>query len=172
MKTIPLIAAACMATSLGAHAKAYFHTRSELIRNAEVIAIVSIGEPEATKPKGRFDEGPKGSHWTYGQQAKVHVERLLKGQIEDDFVMYGGESFICASCVLTKGKFLAFLKKDGGLWAGANWQLSLRPVRDQQVEWYVSEEQRFPMEFQNLDEVVTSIQTAIKEEKDKQVPDP
>jgi hypothetical protein len=126
-----------------------------------VIALVSLEQPESARPAGKavdpFAENASGKNWTYSQQTKVSVEKVLKGKIPDNFVMYGGESFICAQCTLSKGRFLAFLGKDGDLWVGANWHLSLRPIKDDEVEWYISQEQRFPMKFQKLADVLAQI---------------
>ncbi|HRQ90129.1 MAG TPA: hypothetical protein PLA50_15120 [Bacteroidia bacterium] len=168
MKPLISILAFSFAFSLNAFGKAYFFTQSELVEKASAIAIVTIEEPEATSPASRSldpfaDTGTASDKkWAYSQQAKVHVEKVLKGEIPDTFVMYGKESFICAQCLLSKGRFLAFLGKDGDLLVGANWQLSLRPIRDGEVEWYVSEEQRFPMEFQKLNDVLAQIQAMLE----------
>lgn len=171
MKTIVLTLVVLISSFLPGDAKAYFFTKSELIQKSEVIAIVSIEEPEAAKPAGAaidpFAEGggAAGKRWIYSQQAKVRVEKILKGKAPKEFTMYGKESFICAQCVLSKGRFLAFLAKDDTLWVGANWPLSLRPIRGQEVEWYLSEEQRFPMKFQSLNQVVTQIESTLKKPK-------
>ena len=171
MRAILLILTVSLVSSLSAFGKAYFFTRSELIEKAVVIAIVTIGEPEPAKPLGESidpfaDESrASGKTWTYAQQAKVRVEQVLKGKIPNEFVMYGQESFICAQCPLSKGRFLAFLSKDGDLWIGANWQLSLRPIRDKKAEWYVSDNQRYPMKFQKLDAVIAQVHAALKNQK-------
>jgi hypothetical protein len=60
---------------------------------------------------------------------------LLKGDLPETFTIYGAESFICARCPLSKGLFLAFLKKDRGLWTGSNWHLSLRSITDGKLDW-------------------------------------
>jgi hypothetical protein len=67
-----------------------------------------------------------------------------------------------------KGRFLAFLTKDGDLWVGANWQLSLRPIQNEQVEWYVTDEQRYPMRFQKFDDVVAEVLAAIQKQQSEQ----
>jgi len=111
----------------------------------------------------------QGRTWTYSQQAKAELKTLIKGEIPKEFTIHGKESFICASCMLAKGRYLAFLTQDEKLWVGANWQLSLRQIRDGKVEWYVSEEQRHPMTFQNLEKVLERVRaelaTAEVEEK-------
>ncbi|MEO7097878.1 MAG: hypothetical protein ABI162_00850 [Luteolibacter sp.] len=132
-----------------------------------MIAIINIEEPAEPPPSVRGGNDPfappvKGK-WAYGQQAKVRVEKILKGEAPKEFVLYGGESFICAQCRLSKGRFLAFLSKDGDLWVGTNWELSLRTVRGGEVEWYGSKEP-FPMKFQKLDEIIAEIQAVLKKQ--------
>jgi hypothetical protein len=174
MKTLAFALTVSVVSSLSSFGKAYFFTRSELIEKAEVIAIVTIEEPEAAKSVGESIDpfadatSASGKNWTYSQQAKVRVEKTLKGKIPDEVVMYGKESFICAQCTLSKGRFLAFLTKDGDLWVGANWQLSLRPIQGEDVEWYLTEEQRYPMKFQKMDDVVLQIQAALKKQQSEQ----
>ena len=174
MKTLAFTLAISVVSSLSAFGKAYFFTRSELIDKAEVIAIVTIEEPEVAKSVGESIDpfadtsSASGKNWTYAQQAKVRVEKTLKGKIPDEVIMYGKESFICAQCTLSKGRFLAFMIKDGDLWVGANWQLSLRPIQGADVEWYLSEEQRYPMKFQKMDDVVLQIQAALKKQQSEQ----
>jgi len=170
MKTIAAILLLLPALSGCAFGRAVFYARSELIKNASVIAIVDLSEPgkaqHAVEDWDPFDkrEGATGERWAYSQQANARVERILKGSIPKEFILYGGESFICAECRLSKGRFLVFLTKDRDLWVGANWQFSLRPIRDNEVEWYVSEEQRFPMKFQKLESAITQIEWALATE--------
>lgn len=152
-------------------ATTYFQTRSELITKATAIAIIELHDSEPAKPDPKADkadpfaEGAQGNTWNYTTQAKATVISAIQGKIPKDFVMYGGESFICAQTTLAKGKYLAFLVKDKDYWVGANWHLSLRPIKEDQVEWYVSEEQRSPMKFQALDQVIREIKTILSESK-------
>ena len=131
-------------------ARASFQTKKEMIEQADAIAVITISDVRDTNTKG------KG--WAYRKKGTAKVESTLKGKLPDQFVIYGHESFRCAHCPLSKGRFLAFLKKDGDLWAGANWHLSLRLIRDGKVEWYPSDEQLFPMSFQDLETVISSIE--------------
>lgn len=174
MKILTAIIALVFASSWSAFGKAYFYTRTELIQKATAIAIVEIEDPEPAKAKGSDQQDPfaensaTGKNWVYGQQAKARVQKILKGDLPKEFTIYGKESFICAQCALTKGRFLAFLTKDGDLWVGANWQLSLRPIQNEQVEWYVTEEQRYPLKFQRFDDVVAEVLAAIQKQQSEQ----
>ena len=173
MRTIACIPLLVLAVTWSASGAAVFFTRPELIRKAEVIAIITLDEPEGAKPVGEFGDPfvtdtAAGKKWNYSQQAKGRVAQVLKGKIPDDFIVYGKEGFICAQCTLSKGRFLAFLSKDGDLWAGTNWHLSLRPIRDTEVEWYISDEQRYPLKFQKLDQVVAEIQALVKKQQSEQ----
>jgi hypothetical protein len=176
MKTFTVIIALVLASSWCAFGKANFYSRTELIQKATAIAIVQIEKPEPAKPTGNNQQGDPfagelamgKSGMVYRQQAKVRVQKVLKGDLPKEFTLYGQESFICAGCVLTEGRFLAFLTKDGDLWVGANWHLSLRPIQNEQVEWYVTDEQRYPMKFQDFDDVVAEVLAAIQKHQSEQ----
>lgn len=166
--TVKIIVASIgmLTAALGdAHAKAVFFTKAELIQKASVIAIITIDEPQPAVPAGGsdpFEVNPAATKlWIYGKKAKVRVEKVLKGKAPKEFVLHGDESFICASCVLSKGRFLGFLTKDESFWVGVNWQSSLRPIRDNEVEWY-ADEQRSPTKFQPLDGVIQEIQALLQ----------
>ena len=133
-----------------AMAKAYFQNETELVTLSTVIAIVEIAEPQPSEQKG--------TTWTYRQSATAKVISRIKGDIPDTFTLYGDETFICAQCQLKAGRFLAFLNRDADLWVGANWQLSLRPIKDEKIEWYVVYEQRPAMTYQPSDKVLKRIQ--------------
>ena len=133
--------------------KAYFQTKEEMIERAQAIAIISVGAVEPVEKKGK--------HWTYRQRAKVQVESVLKGELPDEFVLYGSETFICAQCSLNPGSYISFLKKDGNLWAGSNWQLSLRKINKDAVDWYVANDKRYEMAPTPLEEVVREIKALV-----------
>lgn len=130
-------------------AKAYFQTKEEMIERAEAIAIVSIGEVESVEQQGK--------HWTYRQRSKVWVKSVLKGKLPDEFVLYGAETFICAQCSLDTGSFIVFLKKDGDLWTGSNWHLSLRKINKDKVDWYVANDNRYEIAPAPLEKVIKEI---------------
>ncbi|NOY00410.1 MAG: hypothetical protein GXP30_11845 [Verrucomicrobia bacterium] len=156
MKHKLLITAFCIfVTNLNpdCFAKAYFQTKEEMIERAQAIAIVSIGEVEPVEKQGK--------HWTYRQRAKVKVKSVLKGKLSDEFVLYGLETFICAQCSLSEGSFIVFLKKDGELWTGANWHLSLRKINKGTVEWYVANDNRYKMASASLEKVIKEIRALI-----------
>lgn len=161
MKSHSLIAGLLLLTAALCHGKAYFFTRTELVQKSTAIAIVELAEPEgaalANGEKDPFSNTVPGEHWAYSQQAKVKVVEIIKGDLPREIVMHGGESFICAQCHLSKGRFLAFLKRDKDLWVGSNWHLSLRPVKDGKIEWYIAEEQRAPMSDQPQAEVIAQV---------------
>lgn len=140
MKSIAIILAALLVVSHEAAAKAYFQTEPELVTQATAIAIIELSEPEESDQKGAI--------WTYRKSARAKVVMQVAGSLPDTFTLFGDETFICAQCHLAAGQYLAFLSRDGGLWAGANWHLSLRPLKDDKIEWYSAPEQRFSMTFQ------------------------
>lgn len=132
-----------------AFAKAYFQTKQEMIEKAEAIAIIEISSVQ--------DSETKGKSWTYRTKGTAKIERILRGDLPKEFTLYGAETFICASCPVTKGRFIAFLKKDGDLWTGSNWHLSLRPIKDGMVDWYIADDNRYEMKPMALDTVIAEV---------------
>ena len=114
-----------------ARAKAYYAPKAEMIQRSEVIALVQISKVEKAETKGKV--------WTYHQKATARVEQVLKGKVPEEIALYGEEDFICARCRFAPGRYLLFLKRDGDLLTGANWHLSIRPVKGNQVEWYADD---------------------------------
>lgn len=133
------------------HAKAAFFSESQLAERAQAIAIIELAAP--------VEDATKGECWTYRQKATARVVQLLAGTLPKQFVLHGEESFICAQCKLAKGRYLAFLSRDGKLWTGTNWQLSLRPIRNGKVEWYskVKPSSPWEMNFQDAQAVIKRI---------------
>jgi len=128
-------------------AKAYFAPRDEMINKSQYIAVVTITMVGPTEEKGK--------HWNYSQKAMATVEKNIKGQLPPHITMVGGENFICARVQYQTGRYLVFLNKDEGLFVGANWHLSLRPIQDNQVEWYVDgSSSSLNQEYKPLDEVL------------------
>jgi len=152
MKRLFLLLLVFAALNQGAFAKAYFQTGEEMIRKATVIAIVTITGVQAS--------GVRGKTWTYRQVGDATVESVLKGDIPGRIKLYGMEDFICAQCPLSEGRFLAFLKKDGDLWTGSNWDLSLRPISGTTVAWYADDHTRHEMKPLPLADVLGRIKTA------------
>jgi hypothetical protein len=149
MKTLLACLIVLCASTLQAPAKAYFQTKAEMIQQADVIAIITI---TAVKPSEA-----KGTSWTYRKSGEARVETVYKGDIPKAFTIHGEETFICASCPISEGRFLAFLKKDGDLWRGSNWHLSLRPIRGENVEWYGNDDNRYEMKPAPLQTVLDEV---------------
>lgn len=137
-------------------AKAYFQTKDEMIKRAEVIAIISITAVRDSDAKGRT--------WTYQKSGEAKVEAVLKGDISKAFTLYGAENFICASCPIREGRFVAFLRKDGDFWTGSNWQFSLRPIEEANVSWYADDATRYEMKPTVLNAVISQIKHALESE--------
>jgi hypothetical protein len=135
------------------HAKAYFQTKEEMIQGAEVIAIISITDIRDSDTKGRT--------FFYRKSGEANVETVLKGDIPECFRIYGAGSFVCASCPIGEGRFVAFLRKDDDLWTGSNWDLSLRPINGTEVLWYVDDDNRYEMKPALLDEVIDQIKAIL-----------
>ena len=142
MKTAVLLYLSLLAFAPSLFGKAYYYSESELVLRSEAIAVIDLREPTVSDAKG--------AHWQYRKKAAARRVELISGSLPEEFDLHGAENYICASCDLKKGRYLAFLKRDGELWAGSNWNLSLRPVQDGKIEWYSSPDVRHPMAY--LDE--------------------
>ena len=151
MKSLLTVLIVLCSLSPHAFAKAYFQTKNEMIEKAEAIAVVEISAVQDSDAKGKIG--------TYRTKGTVKVEETLKGELPKEFTIYGAETFICASCPVTKGRFIVFLKKDGDLWTGSNWHLSLRPIKDGMVEWYVADDNQYEMKPRALNTVLAEIKT-------------
>jgi hypothetical protein len=140
MKRFFFICALLLSQVLPAGAKAYFQDEAEMVEKAEVIAIVDLEEPQ----KGGGEDDPFGTvgvgKYAYRLKAAAKTISVLKGKLPEAFEFHGGESFICAQCIPSKGRFLVFLQKDEEKWVGANWQFSLRPIAKGKIEWYSGKE--------------------------------
>lgn len=137
-------------------AKAYFASAQEMVQGSVAIAILDISKVEAIETKGE--------HWTYRERAQATVARTLKGSLPQNVQLFGNETFICAQVRFQPGRYLVFLRKDGEKLVGANWHLSVRPIKDDEVEWY-SGKQRLDLSWQPLSAVVQQISELIKQSK-------
>ncbi len=136
-------------------AKAAFLSESDLITKSAVIAIIELGEP--------VDVEQKSATWTYRKQAPAKVITRLKGDLPDTFTLHGHETFICAQCQLSAGRHLAFLTRNGPLWVGTNWHLSLRPIRKGEIEWFTpSPKDGLTLKYQPEATVLQRIQTTLQ----------
>lgn len=166
MKTLAAILGFVLVPASHGHAKAYFFKRSELVEKSLVIAIIELGDPGPAKANAGADpfvDQAKGTTWTYQKSSKASMVRKIKGEISADFILHGDETFICAQCRLSKGRFLAFLQKDKDLWVGTNWHLSLRPIKDGRIEWYEGEDLTKPMKFQPEKVVIAEVEKLLRE---------
>jgi hypothetical protein len=145
-------------------AKAYFFTEEELVKGAAAIAIIDLEAPVVLE-MDVFNPPPAADGFSYSQKARAKCVTLIAGQLPDSFEMFGDESFICAQCKLSKGRFLAFLVKKKDIWVGVNWHLSLRPVKDGKIEWYPEPPKRYPMVFQDSEIVLTRVRTLLAAKK-------
>ncbi len=130
-------------------AKAYFMPEKELVTKSTAIAIIELGEPKKAEVKG--------GHETYRQTAVAKTVQVLKGELPAEFTLNGHEDFICARCELKAGRYLALLSKDRELWVGTNWHLSLRPIRDSEIEWFEKADSAFPLTYQNRETVLKRV---------------
>jgi hypothetical protein len=145
-----------------AQGKAYFAPKAEMIRNADAIVVVNITAVEKVEKK---TEG-----WTYAQKATGIVERCLKGGLSGGIEIFGLESFICAQCRYTAGRHLLFLRKEGGMWVGANWEPGIRPIDGNNVSWFAKDDDPFESRSMPLADVLAEIEAHVKTNAVPKVP--
>jgi hypothetical protein len=125
---IAAIASLCIAGH--AQAEGGYHKPRKMIEDSQFIAIISI-KSVAQLPK------PEHPRWHFGQRAQAVVERNVKGALPRTIDIYGGENFVCQETTLSLGRYLAFLVNSvEGYLESANYQMGIRPLRGNQVEWY------------------------------------
>ena len=156
MKKIVLTITILMLMVSVGYGKAYFAPKDEMIEKADVIAIVDITEVYKTNVKGKY--------WTYSQMATANVEEVLRGDIPKEISIYGMEDFICAQCRYKVGKFLVFLKYDNNLLVGSNWHFSIRPIKNNTVEWYKEgSDNMVDLEYSPLSEALKEIKSKVSQ---------
>lgn len=142
-----------MNSSQSVEAKAAYASKNDMIRNADVIAVVQIKSLDNTEKRG--------SHWTFHQVSDAEILTPIKGVSEKEIKLYGGEDFVCAQCHFLPGKNLVFLNKDIGLYSGTNWHLSCIPIKDDgKMEW-IEDNNRQPTVRKNLNEVISEIKKVL-----------
>jgi hypothetical protein len=152
-----LLCALLLGVATPCFAKARYAGKTNMIQEAECIAIVNITKLEKSDRREQS--------WTYRQKVSASVEQCLKGDVKGDITIYGMEDFICAQCRYEKGRFILFLRKDGTLWVGSNWHLGIRPIKEKTIQWFKDDKTFFEMKDTPLDKVIDEINTIVKEQK-------
>ncbi|MGD9680128.1 MAG: hypothetical protein AB7W16_02990 [Candidatus Obscuribacterales bacterium] len=148
-----LVALACLGPGSAALADAAYLSKEGMIDNAGVIALVAIDRVEKTETKG--------AHFIYRKKAIMTPLRVLKGDLRKGAVLYADESFLCARTAVEPGKALVFLRRDGSYLVSNNWELGVRQVEDDKLEW--PEGGTNPaLSRQNLDKVIAEIMKELK----------
>jgi len=126
-------------------AKAYFAPQTEMISNAQVIAVVNI--QSVVTPAGQYAartsavvramsrEGDVACLFPY-QVASGTVEKVLKGEPLKSISFRVPSFFPCAVTEVNEGRYIVFLTPVNGVLLGNNWNYAYRPIVDGQVEWY------------------------------------
>lgn len=138
------------------YASVFLASKDEMIKNADIIVIADIMKVENKEITGKY--------WTYRQKVTAKVEQVLKGKLDQEIVIYGMEDFICASCRFEKGKFLLFLMHDQDFLICSNWNLSIRPIKDKNVEWFKkNSSNNFKLKNSPLENVIKEIKSKVQE---------
>ena len=162
---LPVVASLlALFVSVEARAKAAYSVKRGMVKDSSLIAVVEITGVEPAQVKGTI--------WTYQQRAFARVETVIKGEAPKDvrLVLHGEEDFICARCRFSPGRYLVFLRKDGALWVGSNWDLSARPILGgaegaQTVDWF-EDDRGIDTKAQPLDEVLADVKKLVAAKTD------
>lgn len=143
---------------LTAFGKAAYYGKTNMVKSAEVIAVVTISKVEPANTK------TKRNGWTYSEAATAKVEQVLKGSLPKDVVLHGGEDFICAQVRYKPGRHIVFLRHDKDLLVGANWHLGVREIKGDQVEWF-KDDTSLELKSARLETVLKEIESLVKRDK-------
>ena len=138
-------------------AKARYANKTEMIFESDAIAIVNITKVEKTEKQGKS--------WTYHQKASATIEQCLKGEVKGTIEIYGMENFECAQCNYEAGRFIVFLRKQEDFWTGANWNLGICPIKDDNVQWFRDDKTIFEMKKTPLQDAVDEISLLVEKQK-------
>jgi len=134
-------------------AKAYFAPIEEMIRSADVIAIVQLTNIHSAKSE------EAGSVYK-DLVAEVKFEKIVHGTAKAQGQVYIPSFFPCAPVSAAPGRYLMFLVMRNGILTNSNWHLSLRPLKGDKVEWFSDERKDFSSE--NLTTVQAKIEKVLK----------
>jgi hypothetical protein len=125
-----LVCAASMMITGVAHAKHRQLSREELIRTAEIIAVVDVDSDEAIPSHG--------AAWEYRRKSSVRLVSAVKGAPAPRFDVATNEDYACETTLLVPGKrWLLFLHKDGDYLAIVNHLTGQLLVDERnQVRWF------------------------------------
>jgi len=160
-KFIVTVCLAWLCIVFRAHGEGGYHPPDEMIWLSEFIGIITID---------RVSPLPKTEHprWQFGQRAHATVERNLKGTLPRAIDIYGDENLVCQQTELSRGRFLAFLVRASGKLQSTNYQMGIRPIRGDHVEWYhrggdrISLNYGYKFRWQRLDPLLRHISDALR----------
>jgi hypothetical protein len=141
-------------------ARPYYMSKVELVKKAQVIAILRISHVEQVEVAG--------SDHVYSQSALATVERVIKGSISGSVTLYAQQTSE-ARVDFAPGRYLVFLSRDGDLLVGTNWHLSVRPINKENVEWYASNK-GYALKTTQLSVVLKEIESIVRKSSGSQKP--
>jgi len=139
-----------------AFAKAYFADKEKMILKSDFIAIVNITNVIFIETDKQYRN----------QEANASVNKILKGNTENNITFFVPCFFPCAVASVKKGPYIVFLKHEKNKLSGVNWGLSYRPIKNNKVEWY-SNEDTLKLEEKDFVEVIEDITEVIEKQKNR-----
>ncbi len=132
-RTITFALLACVVPASPALGEARFMKRDELVRTADIIAVIHVA---TTEPAGR-----RVGHRLYRQRAVCLAESVIKGQLPKEFDIHARKNFICAKANYEPdARYLVFLKAVDGTYVTINHHRGQYLVTGEEdtVEWFSS----------------------------------
>jgi hypothetical protein len=126
--------------------------RDELIRKADIIAVVGIDSVS----KAEVSATPRGA--VYRQAVRLRVVQVLKGQLADDTVLHADMDYACdTAAFVPRLVYLAFLWRRGPLIVPVSWHESLSVVGvDGRINWF-TDAAGLERRYQPINDVVALI---------------
>jgi hypothetical protein len=126
--------------------------RDELIRKADIIAVVGIDSVSRVEASAT----PGGA--VYRQAARVRVVQVLKGQLPDGAVLHADMDYACdMAAFVPRLVYLAFLWRRGPLIVPVSFSESLSVVGvDGRINWFASAD-GYQRRYQPINDVVAVI---------------
>lgn len=137
-------------------AKAYFAGKEEMILKSDFIAIVNITDVVSMETDKQYGD----------QKANASVNKILKGNAENNITFSIPCFFPCAIISVEKGLHIVFLKHEENKLSGVNWLFSYRPIKNNKVEWY-SNDDTLKLEEKDLGKVIEDITEVIEKQKNR-----
>ena len=137
-----------------AHAQISFASIEEMIKDADVIAVVEVLE---ARPARITEANLRHKDMV----ANMRIETVIKGEMPTGVTasMFLMDGFPYVTVDVRPGTYLVFLRLHEDVLLNSNWHVSLRPIREGSVEWF--SERTKNVVYLSLDDVTAEIRATL-----------